>query len=68
ALPKDYDPGQWEGAMKTAMEWGDRIPIGLLYQNTRPSFETHFSVLKKGPLIDQELDRKALRMVMEGFL
>lgn len=68
ALPKDYDPGQWEGALKTAMEWGDRIPTGLLYQNTRPSLETHFSVLKKGPLIDQELDRKALRMVLEGFL
>lgn len=41
-LPADYDPRNWELAMKKAMEWGGQIPIGVLYRNDRISFESHF--------------------------
>ena len=36
--------------MKTALEWGERIPLGVIYQNERPTFEDHFPVLKQGPV------------------
>ncbi|HER43597.1 MAG TPA: 2-oxoacid ferredoxin oxidoreductase, partial [Candidatus Eisenbacteria bacterium] len=32
-LPKDYDPRDWNAAMTKADEWGERIPIGLIYEN-----------------------------------
>jgi 2-oxoglutarate/2-oxoacid ferredoxin oxidoreductase subunit beta len=67
-LPKNYDPSQWERAMGTSLEWGDRIPLGLIYRNGRPSFESHFPVLKKGPLGNQEVDNNALRLVLESFI
>jgi 2-oxoglutarate ferredoxin oxidoreductase subunit beta len=67
-LPDDYDPFHWEGAMGRAREWGDRIPIGVLYKNNRPPFETHFPVLQQGPLAAQKLDRELLSRIMEQYL
>ncbi|MFN8524657.1 MAG: 2-oxoacid:ferredoxin oxidoreductase subunit beta [Chloroflexota bacterium] len=51
-----YQPDSREFAASKASEWGDRIPIGILYQSTeRPTYEEQVSVLKKGPLIDQPI-------------
>jgi 2-oxoglutarate ferredoxin oxidoreductase subunit beta len=41
-LPSGYDPTDWEGAMKVAFEWGDKIPIGIIYRGNRLAFEEHF--------------------------
>jgi 2-oxoglutarate ferredoxin oxidoreductase subunit beta len=66
-LPSTYDPTDWVEAMKVASEWGEKIPIGIIYRNERPSFEDHFPVLSRGPLINRELDRAMLMNIMEGY-
>jgi 2-oxoglutarate ferredoxin oxidoreductase subunit beta len=66
-MPAKYDPTNWDEAMKVACQWGDRIPIGVIYQNDRLSFEDHFPVLAHGPLLGRSLDRKKLRGIMEGY-
>jgi len=66
-LPSAYDPTDWEAAMKVACEWGERIPIGIIYRNERPSFEDHFPVLSQGPLVDREAGRAMLKEIMEGY-
>ncbi len=66
-LSEDYDHTDREAALKVADEWGDRIPIGVLYENTRPPFEDHFPVLSKGPLVTQEVDRAELKRVMHTY-
>ena len=66
-MPAKYDPTNWDEAMKVACQWGDRIPIGVIYQNDRLSFEDHFPVLAHGPLLGQSLDRKKLKGIMEGY-
>jgi 2-oxoglutarate ferredoxin oxidoreductase subunit beta len=66
-LPSTYDPTDWEEAIKEASEWGERIPIGVIYRNERPSFEDHFPVLSQGPLVGRELDRAMLGGIMEGY-
>jgi 2-oxoglutarate ferredoxin oxidoreductase subunit beta len=66
-LPDDYDPTKWESAMKKAMEWGERIPVGVIYQNRRPTFEDHFPLLKGGPLFGRNVDQEKIRQMMEGF-
>ena len=66
-LPPAYDPTDWEGAMKVAREWGDKIPVGIIYRNDRPSFEKHFPVLSQGPLVGQNLDCVMLKRIMEGY-
>lgn len=67
-LPAGYDPTDWEGAIKVAGEWGDKIPIGIIYRNDRPPFEDHFPVLSQGPLVGRDVDRVALTKIMEGYL
>jgi len=50
-----YDHTNLTMAYEKAYEWGDRIPIGILYQNSeQPSYEEQISVLKNKPLIKQE--------------
>jgi 2-oxoglutarate ferredoxin oxidoreductase subunit beta len=66
-MPAKYDPTNWDEAMKVSCQWGDRIPIGVIYQNDRLSFEDHFPVLAHGPLIGRSLDRKKLKGIMEGY-
>jgi len=67
SLPPAYDPTHWDGAMKTAREWGDKIPVGIIYRNDRLPFEKHFSVLSQGPLVGRDVDRVILKRIMEGY-
>jgi 2-oxoglutarate ferredoxin oxidoreductase subunit beta len=58
-LGADHDPADWIAAMKIAAEWGETIPIGVIYRNDRPAFGSRESVLAAGPLVGRRLDRAA---------
>ena len=66
-MPAKYDPTNWDEAMKLACQWGDRIPIGVIYENDRLSFEEHFPVLSQGPLVGRNVERAILKTIMEGY-
>jgi len=66
-LPQDYDPTNMEIAFKKALEWGDKIPIGVIYKNNRPAFEDHFEVIKKEKLIAQPVDYAVINKIMDGY-
>ena len=52
-----YDPTRRDLAMARALEWGDRIPTGIIYREEgRPTYEEQVSALKAGPLVQQPLD------------
>jgi len=53
-LEAGYDPTDRNGAFIKALEWGDRIPIGIIYRNSRPTFEERLPVIATQPLIRQE--------------
>jgi 2-oxoglutarate ferredoxin oxidoreductase subunit beta len=48
-----YDSNNVKAAMERCQEWGDRIPIGLLYKDDQPTYEDSEAVFKKGPLTQQ---------------
>jgi 2-oxoglutarate ferredoxin oxidoreductase subunit beta len=52
-----HDPSNLEGALARAQEWGERIPIGLLYEAERPTYEDLEPALKMGPPVKQPLHR-----------
>ncbi len=66
-LPPDYDPASWEGAMKKAEEWGETIPVGILYQKPRPPYEPHFPALKDGPLVGRSVDQGLLAKILDSY-
>jgi len=55
-----YDPTDFMAAIQRSVEFGQRIPIGLLYRTERPIYEDSEPVLHDGPLVEQRLglDRK----------
>ena len=66
-LSNDYNPTDWDAAIKVAGEWGDRIPIGVIYKNDRPPFEESFPVMKEGPLVWRDGDRATLKRILERY-
>ena len=46
-----HDPTDPEQAWKRALEWGDRIPIGVIYKSSRPSYDRLHPVASKGPIV-----------------
>lgn len=67
-LPDEYDATDWQAAMQTAVEWGDKIPLGVIYRNQRTSFEKRFSVLQRGPLVGQDTDLAELKKILKKFV
>jgi 2-oxoglutarate ferredoxin oxidoreductase subunit beta len=67
-LDDDYDCTDFEGAYKKALEFGDRIPTGILYKVERETYGDKFDFIKNGPpLFDQELDKAKLAELINDF-
>ncbi|MCS7280778.1 MAG: 2-oxoacid:ferredoxin oxidoreductase subunit beta [Desulfobacterota bacterium] len=43
-------------AFEKALEWGDRIPVGIFYRKEKPTLEEKIPVLKNEPLVRQKFD------------
>ncbi len=53
-----YDPNDRNAAWIKAQEWGERIPIGIVYRGEPiPSYEEQVPALQAGPLVKQPLDK-----------
>lgn len=68
-LPETYDATSRLGAMEKAMEWGDKIPLGIFYKVEHPTFHAKNSVLSKGgPLIDRKHEPKVVEKLCREFV
>lgn len=67
-----HDPTNFHGAMDKALEWGEKIPIGLLYRNPNPpkSLHTQDPGLQSGVLVKQSLvvSREQRQKCIEEFM
>ena len=66
-IGSDHDPTDRSSAIKLAEQWGEKIPIGVVYMNHRPSFESHFPALQQGPLAAHPVDVATLQSVVQSF-
>jgi 2-oxoglutarate ferredoxin oxidoreductase subunit beta len=53
----DHDPSDRVAAFQKALEWGDRIPIGVLYQTRLPTYEEQVAALRDGPVATRKVKR-----------
>lgn len=51
-----HDKSNPMSALMLAMEWGDKIPTGIIFEQKSVPLHEHISVLKRGPLISHEFD------------
>ncbi len=50
---KSYDPGDKIKAIEKALQWGDRIPTGMIYNKNEKTFEENTGLDKRPPMIEE---------------
>jgi 2-oxoglutarate ferredoxin oxidoreductase subunit beta len=63
----EYNPEDRIEAFKKALEWGERIPTGIIYKNHRPILEEKVPVIKDNPLVRQSFDQSRLETALKEF-
>jgi 2-oxoglutarate ferredoxin oxidoreductase subunit beta len=53
--------------MVKASQWGDKIPIGILYREESLSFTDRIDGLKEGPLTERAYDPARLKKLLAEF-
>ncbi len=66
----DHPTDNFEKAMIKSLEWGAKIPIGLLYKTSKPLYEEDEPALKKGPLALQPVGHspETLEKIYQSFI
>ena len=62
-----YDPGDRITAFTRAQEWGERIPVGILYKMERPTLDAEQRAIREISLVRQSTDPKAFEQMLDIF-
>jgi 2-oxoglutarate ferredoxin oxidoreductase subunit beta len=62
-----YDPGNRAAAFTRALEWGDRIPIGVIYRNPRRIYEESIPMIAEKPLVGRKFDISKIEAAIREF-
>lgn len=52
-ISEDHNPNDREAAMRLALQWGEEIPIGIIYRNQRETYEESLEVLAGQTLVER---------------
>lgn len=66
-IEPEHNPEDRVEAFKKALEWGDRIPIGVIYRKHRPILEERVPVIAEKPLVRQGFDKSQLETTIKEF-
>ena len=67
-LDAAHDASDKLGAMQKLMEFGDTIPLGVLYEEKKETFHQKNAVLKQGtPLLDRTTDPAVIDRLIESY-
>jgi 2-oxoglutarate ferredoxin oxidoreductase subunit beta len=63
----DHDPTDLMQAYERAMEWEERIPIGVFYRKQRAVYSENFPFLEGEPLVKRKLDDIDISGLLKEF-
>jgi 2-oxoglutarate/2-oxoacid ferredoxin oxidoreductase subunit beta len=63
-----HDPADIVQAWQRALEWGEKIPIGLFYRTEKPTYEELEEVLAAGPLVQQPAGLRGHENILDEFV
>jgi len=66
-IKDDHDPLDRVKAFEKSLEWGEQIPLGILYKNNRPTMEDRITVIAEKPLVKQEVGAVKLEKTLREF-
>jgi 2-oxoglutarate ferredoxin oxidoreductase subunit beta len=62
-----YNPGDRAAAYAKAAEWGDKIPIGVIFKNEKPSYSERTGLDALPPLVEQPIEEISLKRILHEF-
>lgn len=62
-----YEPSSKEEALRKSTEWGEKIPIGVIWREERATFEEGVTALKAGPLVHQKIEHDRIERLLDEF-
>lgn len=66
-IDETHDPYDRVEAFRLSLEWGERIPTGIIYKARRATLEDHIPTIKDAPLCDQGFDIEDGRRLVDGL-
>jgi len=66
-IKDDHDPLDRVKAFEKSLEWGEQIPLGILYKNNRPMMEDRIPAIIDKPLIKQGIEISKLERTLSEF-
>jgi 2-oxoglutarate/2-oxoacid ferredoxin oxidoreductase subunit beta len=66
-LDSSYDPRVRATAFTTALEFGPRIPLGIIYRNERPTLGDRLPAVRGVPVVDRPFDPSKLGDILKEF-
>jgi 2-oxoglutarate ferredoxin oxidoreductase subunit beta len=63
-----HDSKDRKAALEKALEWGERIPIGVIYEADLPVYEDHLPALSKTALVKQKIDTRRVEKLLAEFM
>ncbi len=64
---EDHDPTDHAAAMKVAQEFGDEIPIGVIYREEKPTFRDRMPYLEDKALVERDVQVDDLKYLIDEF-
>jgi 2-oxoglutarate ferredoxin oxidoreductase subunit beta len=64
-LDEDYEPTDRVIAFQKSLEWGDQIPIGVIYKVEKPTFEEQIPVIKDMPLVQKVFNINEIEKLLD---
>ncbi len=66
-IEPEHNPEDRVEAFRRALEWGDRIPLGIIFRNNRVPYEERIPIIKEMPLVRQVPDQSKLENTFKEF-
>lgn len=63
-----YNPQDKIAAFLKASEWGDRIPIGIIYKTERETYGEKSGINKRPPLVEEQIENIDIRDALKEFV
>lgn len=67
-LDKSYDPTNKTAAMNKSQEWGESIPLGVVYKEETETYLNHYEFAKNKSLVDLKTDTDLVEKYISEFI
>ena len=65
--PQQYNPSDRIAAFQKALEWGDKIPLGIIYQTEKETYEDKSGLNRRPPLVQDEIGDIDINSILAEF-